>query len=245
MRKLLIRHRISANCSALLHVLHNEEDDVLDEADAQNGQVVLEEHVQVLVRRVDEELVREDVQLHAHGPRWLLAVALQHAEAAGVHDPQASLQLVELRFVQRRQVQAVVFQVRQAEEHESRERLRLEVSEDDLSDVPADVDEVLRREDVLVDEDKVLPRQRLQHLVVRARQEKGDHVLVECAVFRVVAVRVEQQPLEYAKKLCVARGFVHLVEDSPCYNGLGICVFSEHMLLAYFSGNRGFGKSSM
>ena len=76
-----------------VHVPSNEEDDVLDQAHAQNGEVVLEEHVQVLVRRVDEELVREDVQLHAHGPRWLLAVALQHAETAGVHDPQASLQL--------------------------------------------------------------------------------------------------------------------------------------------------------
>jgi hypothetical protein len=93
----------------------DEEDDVLDQAYPQDGEVVLEEDVQVLVRSVEQELVGEHVELHPHRPGRFLAVALEHAQATGIHDADAILQVLELCFVQRRQVQAVVLQVRHTE----------------------------------------------------------------------------------------------------------------------------------
>ncbi len=72
--------------------------------------MVLEEGVQVLVRVVDEQLVREDVQLHSDAPRWLLTVLLQHAEAVCVQNTQAVLQVGEPRFGDGRECQPVVLQ---------------------------------------------------------------------------------------------------------------------------------------
>jgi hypothetical protein len=53
-----------------VHIATHEEDDVLDQAYAQDGQVAFAENVQVLVRAVQQELVYEDVQLHSQRP-WV------------------------------------------------------------------------------------------------------------------------------------------------------------------------------
>jgi hypothetical protein len=73
------------------HVLPNEEYHILDQADPQNGEVVFEEYVQVLVCPVHQELVYEDMQLHTHHPRRLLAVVLQHTQTTRVYDAETVL----------------------------------------------------------------------------------------------------------------------------------------------------------
>jgi hypothetical protein len=82
-----------------VHVPTDEEDDVLDQAYAQHGQVRFAEYVQVLVRPVQQELVYEDVQLHSQRPRGFLAVGLQHPETACVYDPHTILQIQVFGFV--------------------------------------------------------------------------------------------------------------------------------------------------
>jgi hypothetical protein len=128
---------------------------------------------------MQQELVYEDVELHTHRPGRFFAVALQHAETACVQDSQAVLEVRELCLVYRRQIQTVVLEVRHAEKDEARERFRLQVSEDDLANVPADVDEMLCAEDMRVDEHKMVPVQCLHDSRIRTRQEVCHEILVE------------------------------------------------------------------
>jgi hypothetical protein len=120
----------------------------------------------------------------------------------------------------------------------------VQVCHDDLSNVPADVHEVLRPEDVRVGQHKVLPLQGLQDVVLGGRQEKRYEVLVEGLVLPLIVVRLEQVLVYDGEQCRLAVGFVHFLESNPCYHGLRVRVLLEHVL-GYFSGNRGFGKSSM
>ena len=225
------------------HVMPDEKDDVLDEAYPQDGEVAFEEDVQVLVGGVEQQLMREHVELHAHRPRRLLAVALEHAQTADVHDSDAILQVLGLSFVHRWQVQAVELEVRHAEKYEPGESVRLQVPENDLANVPADVQEVVDLENVFVNLDKSIPLQCTQDVGVRTRKEVRYDILVEVVILNFVDVRFEQESVDYTKKFRITCGFVHF-ESSPCYDGLCICVVLKHMPYC-FSGNRGFGKSSM
>jgi hypothetical protein len=146
-----------------------------------------------LVRSVEQELVGEHVELHPHRPGRFLTVALEHAQATGIHDADAILQVLELCFVQRWQVQAVVLQVRHAEKDLSREGVRLQVAKDDLADVPADVYEVVGLEDMLISQDKAVPLQGAQDVGARTRKEVRYDVPVEIVVLNFIGIRLEQQ----------------------------------------------------
>jgi hypothetical protein len=83
------------------------------------------------------------MRLMCRSARWrrFLAARLQHTETSDVENTQVTLHVRETRFGDRRQRQPVVLEVRETEEDETRERVRHQVAEDDLSDVAADVDE--------------------------------------------------------------------------------------------------------
>ena len=140
------------------HVFVDECDETLDSGDAHERHVSCAKYVEIALAAAREELVHADHEIDACAPRRLFAVLVEHAETASEDDARDILHAAVGTRVEGGEVEAVVFEVREAALDYSGDNVLFRFLEDDVAYAIANVDAAAHVEDVLCIKDELLPR---------------------------------------------------------------------------------------
>ena len=159
--------------------LLHEDDEVLDHGDPQQALVRHAEQVVVRAAPRRQQRVEEVVQLHAQVEDRPLRVRAQAPEAARHDDAHHVREVLPRHVVERREVQAVVLDVRYAVLQHAVDRVPARREHQHVPHRAANVDEMLQPHHVLRVEHEALPGQLLQGGRLVRQHAQVDHVPVD------------------------------------------------------------------
>ena len=144
------------------HVLVEEGDKALDRGDAHERHMCCAEHVQVALATPREQLMHTNHKVHTCAPRGLFSVCIKDTETASEYDSCDVLHTVVAARVEGGEVEAIVFEIREATLDDFGENIMLDVIEDNIADTVTNIDATAHIEDILCIEDELLPSTSLE-----------------------------------------------------------------------------------
>ena len=147
-------------------------------------------------------------EVHTRAPRWLFAVCVKDTETAPEYDSCDVLHTVVTACVEGGEVEAIVFEIRQATLDDFGEDILFHVIEDNIADTVTNVDTTAHIEDILWVEDELLPRASLEKWMLCARADIREDVPVKIRLCCCMVVYGEDECLDCCCECCVALVFV-------------------------------------